>query len=72
LERIRLFIRVVTREIRGLIKFLRSSRKEESFEEGMSDSVEWRLLERLFIFSVVAWAYDLKGVVIEFEVALTI
>lgn len=50
----RLFIRVVKREIRGLIRFLKSSRKDKNFNGSMSDSGGWWLLERLFGFTMVA------------------
>jgi hypothetical protein len=36
----RLFMRVIKREMRGFIKFLRLSKKEESFNGGKSSSVE--------------------------------
>lgn len=49
-------MRVVKREIRGFIIFLKSSRKCESFEGSMSGSVESWLSERFFGFPVVAWA----------------
>jgi hypothetical protein len=41
----RLFMKMVRKEIRGFIKFLRSSRKEESFGGGKSSSVGCCILE---------------------------
>jgi len=71
LEIIILLITVVSKEIRGQIRFFSSSRKYDNFRD-MSGSVDGVNLEWLFEFSVVTWAYDLEGPVDEFEIAFTI
>lgn len=52
MENIRLFIRVFKSKIRGLVRFLKSSRKDESFEGSMTGSVVWWFSEGNI------WIYD--------------
>jgi hypothetical protein len=70
LDIIILLITVVSKEIKGQIRFYNSSRNDDNFRD-MSGSVYEVNLEWLFEFSVVAWAYDLEGPVDEFDVAFT-